>query len=81
MTMLTANAEDHARMRNFHKPDDEKRMGVVLPGGSTPTGWTRQQIAAWTSCGNSAGSAVGYRRAQNSKVRRESTDDTVARMH
>lgn len=30
-TMLTINADDHALMRNMHKPDDEKRMVVILP--------------------------------------------------
>jgi putative SOS response-associated peptidase YedK len=30
-TMLTVNADEHSLMRNFHKPDDEKRMVVVLP--------------------------------------------------
>ena len=30
-TMLTINANDHALMRNFHKPNDEKRMVVILP--------------------------------------------------
>jgi len=30
-TMLTINAEDHALMRLFHKPTDEKRMVVILP--------------------------------------------------
>ncbi len=29
-TMLTINAQDHALMRLFHKPADEKRMVVVL---------------------------------------------------
>ena len=29
--MLTINATDHSLMRNFHKPDDEKRMVVILP--------------------------------------------------
>lgn len=29
-TMLTVNADDHPFMRNFHKPDDEKRMVVIL---------------------------------------------------
>jgi len=32
-TMLTVNADDHAFMRNYHKPDDEKRMVVILPRG------------------------------------------------
>ena len=30
-TMLTINADDHPFMRNYHKPDDEKRMICVLP--------------------------------------------------
>lgn len=30
MSMLTVNAEDHALMRNFHRPEDEKRMVVIL---------------------------------------------------
>jgi putative SOS response-associated peptidase YedK len=29
-TMLTVNADDHAVMRRFHKPGDEKRMVVIL---------------------------------------------------
>ena len=29
-TMLTLNADDHSFMRNFHKPEDEKRMVVIL---------------------------------------------------
>jgi putative SOS response-associated peptidase YedK len=29
-TMLTLNADGHALMRRFHRPDDEKRMVVVL---------------------------------------------------
>jgi putative SOS response-associated peptidase YedK len=29
--MLTVHADAHALMRNVHKPDDEKRMVVVLP--------------------------------------------------
>jgi len=29
-TMLTVNADNHAFMKNFHKPDDEKRMVVIL---------------------------------------------------
>ena len=33
-TMLTINAEEHTLMRNYHKPDDEKRMVVVLPEGA-----------------------------------------------
>ena len=30
-SMLTINADDHALMRQFHKPQDEKRMVVILP--------------------------------------------------
>lgn len=33
-TMLTVNADDHAMMRNFHRPGDEKRMVVILPAGA-----------------------------------------------
>ena len=29
--MLTINADEHSLMRNFHKPEDEKRMVVILP--------------------------------------------------
>lgn len=29
-TMLTINADEHYFMRQFHKPDDEKRMVVIL---------------------------------------------------
>ncbi len=32
-TMLMINADNHALMRNFHKPQDEKRMIVILPPG------------------------------------------------
>ena len=30
MSMLTVNAADHTLMRNFHRPEDEKRMVVIL---------------------------------------------------
>lgn len=30
-TMLTVNADDHEFMRNYHRPQDEKRMVVILP--------------------------------------------------
>ena len=33
-TMLTINATDHELMKNFHRPEDEKRMVVILPAGS-----------------------------------------------
>jgi putative SOS response-associated peptidase YedK len=29
--MLTINATDHPLLRLFHKPNDEKRMVVILP--------------------------------------------------
>lgn len=29
-TMLTINADDHEFMRNYHKPDDEKRVLCFL---------------------------------------------------
>ena len=29
-SMLTVNADDHEFMRNFHRPEDEKRMVVIL---------------------------------------------------
>lgn len=32
-TMLTINADDHLFMRQFHKPDDEKRMVVIIDEG------------------------------------------------
>jgi putative SOS response-associated peptidase YedK len=30
-TMLSINADDHAPMCNFHKPQNEKRMIVIVP--------------------------------------------------
>jgi len=32
-TMLTVNADSHEFMSNYHKPQDEKRMVVILPRG------------------------------------------------
>jgi putative SOS response-associated peptidase YedK len=32
-TMLTVNADDHEFMRNYHRPEDERRMVVILPKG------------------------------------------------
>lgn len=32
-TMLTINADQHSVMANYHKPQDEKRMVVILPRG------------------------------------------------
>lgn len=33
-TMLTINAADHELLRDYHRPEDEKRMVVVLPAGA-----------------------------------------------
>ncbi|EPM53499.1 hypothetical protein A264_27752 [Pseudomonas syringae pv. actinidiae ICMP 19071] len=33
-TMLTVNADDHDFMKAYHKPQDEKRIVVILPKGS-----------------------------------------------
>lgn len=33
-TMLTINADTHALMRNMHRPNEEKRMIVILPRAS-----------------------------------------------
>lgn len=33
-TMLTVNADDHPFMRQYHRPDKEKRMVVILPNGA-----------------------------------------------
>ena len=33
-SMLTINADDHALLRTMHKPQDEKRMVVILPRGA-----------------------------------------------
>ncbi|WP_313263126.1 SOS response-associated peptidase [Stutzerimonas kunmingensis] len=33
-TMLTVNADDHPLMNQYHRPEDEKRMVVILPSGS-----------------------------------------------
>lgn len=41
-TMLTINADDHALMKSFHKPADEKRMVVILPEDSYDS-WLRAQ--------------------------------------
>lgn len=40
-TQLTINADDHPLMRRFHKPGDEKRSLVVLPGG---------EVDDWLAC-------------------------------
>jgi putative SOS response-associated peptidase YedK len=31
MSMLTVNADDHPLMKQLHRPEDEKRMVVILP--------------------------------------------------
>ena len=33
-TMLTVNADQHGFMRDYHEPEEEKRMVVILPEGS-----------------------------------------------
>ncbi|EGH25073.1 hypothetical protein ALP86_02197 [Pseudomonas amygdali pv. mori] len=33
-TMLTVNADDHDFMKAYHKPQDKKRIVVILPKGS-----------------------------------------------
>jgi putative SOS response-associated peptidase YedK len=40
-TQITINADEHPLMRRFHKPDDEKRSLVVLPG---------EDVDAWLQC-------------------------------
>lgn len=40
-TMLTINADEHALMRRFHKPGDEKRMVVILD---------EAEYDAWLDC-------------------------------
>lgn len=40
-TMLTINADSHPLMRNYHKPNDEKRMVVILH---------EQDYGAWLGC-------------------------------
>ena len=46
-TMLTINADSHALMKNFHKPDDEKRMVVVLDEDSYDA-WLATTVARAT---------------------------------
>ncbi len=40
-TMLTVNADGHAIFQRMHKPEDEKRMPVILP---------RKDYYAWLDC-------------------------------
>lgn len=44
-TMLTINADAHPVMRQFHKPDDEKRMVVILTE-SAYDDWLQAPVAA-----------------------------------
>jgi putative SOS response-associated peptidase YedK len=43
-TMLTINADQHPLMRQFHKPDDEKRMVVIVPDADYDA-WLRASTA------------------------------------
>lgn len=52
-TMLTINAQDHAVMNRFHKPEDEKRMVLMLPRGSWK-GWLLSRTDITTSATRSA---------------------------
>lgn len=54
-TMLTINATDHPVMQNFHRPEDEKRMVVILSddqhdawlhGTPEESGWFLRQFPA-----------------------------------
>ena len=31
MSMLTINADNHPSMKQFHKPEDEKRSVIIIP--------------------------------------------------
>ena len=42
--MLTVNADDHAFMRQFHAPEDEKRM-VVIADPEEFQGWLTCSVA------------------------------------
>lgn len=42
-SMLTVNASDHALMKHFHKPGDEKRMVVVL-GPEQFASWLQAEV-------------------------------------
>ena len=63
--MLTINADEHALMRNFHKPADEKRMVVILPEGShqdwltAPSEQAMRFMAAYPAQGLTAAAPVG----------------------
>ena len=63
--MLTINADQHALMRNYHKPGDEKRMVVILPPGeyddwlSAPTARTNEFLRQYPADALVAVPAVG----------------------
>ena len=63
-TMLTINADEHALMRNYHKPGDEKRMVVVLPEGAyqdwltAPAGQAMRFMLAYPAEGLAAAAPV-----------------------
>ena len=42
--MLTINADGHSLMQRFHKPDDEKRMVMILDPGQYQ-GWLDGSLA------------------------------------
>lgn len=47
-SMLTINADEHGLMRQFHQPDDEKRMVVILEPWQY-AGWLRGDLAGSTA--------------------------------
>ena len=65
-TLLTINADEHALMLNFHKPQDEKRMIVILPPTSFDD-WLKANASesanfmqAWPAEGLKASAPEGY---------------------
>ena len=63
-TMLTINADEHALMRNYHKPADEKRMVVILPEEAyedwlnAPAGQAMRFMTAYPAKGLAAAAPV-----------------------
>lgn len=47
MSMLTVNADHHPLMRQFHRPEDEKRMVVVLEEDAFDAWLTESVAQAW----------------------------------
>lgn len=47
-TMLTLNADDHPLMKRFHKPQDEKRMVVILHKQDEDTWLAGTKDQAWS---------------------------------